>query len=155
METYAVSHLAKLNFKNVVKATARDPVVAKRNKLVAGLEEQKLVFDAAVRGEHHFIERSKWQTDDQGQRVLVKTRRRARAWFFEQDGGWYVQARYGARVIAADRKNNAVFVKTLKEVGSVLDLFIAAARAGEMDAAITAAVTRTRTAAQAEGDDRG
>ena len=49
-------------------------------------------------------------------RVLVKTHRRIRPWFFEQDGGWYVQCRYGARVIAADGTNNAVFVKSLADV---------------------------------------
>ena len=55
----------------------------------------------------------KWMTNDMGERVLVKTHRRIRPWFFEQDGGWYVQCRYGARVIAADGTNNAVLVKTL------------------------------------------
>ncbi len=70
-------------------------------------------------------------------RVLVKTHRRIRPWFFEQDGGWYVQCRYGARVIAADGTNNAVFVKSLDEVAAVLDAFLNAAAAGELDAAIT------------------
>ena len=55
-----------------------------------------------------------------GERVLVKTHRRIRPWFFEQDGGWYVQCRYGARVIAADGTNNAVLVKTLADVAGVL-----------------------------------
>ena len=137
-----MTHLAKLTFTSVSKATARDPVIARRDKLVAALEEQKLVFDAAVRGEAHMIERSKWIANDQGERVLVKTQRRARAWFFQQDKGWYVQCRYGARVIAADGVNNAVFVKTLKDVATVLDAFVAAATAGELDAAIAKATER-------------
>ena len=128
-----MTHLAKLTFKSVSKATARDPVIARRDKVIAALEEQKLVFDAAVRGEQHMIERSKWMTNDQGERVLVKTQRRVRAWFFQQDQGWYVQCRYGARVIAADGVNNAVFVRTLKDVAPVLDAFVAAANAGELD----------------------
>ncbi len=36
--------LAKLNFKTVTKTTTRDPVIARREKLVAGLKEQKLVY---------------------------------------------------------------------------------------------------------------
>ena len=63
--------------------------------------------------------------------------RTVRPWFFEQDSGWYVQCRYGARVIAADGTNNAVFVKSLDEVAAVLDAFLNAAAAGELDAAIT------------------
>ena len=49
---------------------------------------------------------------------------------------------YGARVIAADGTNNAVFVKALKDVGAVLDAFAAAAAAGELDAAITKVAQR-------------
>ena len=63
-------------------------------------------------------------TNDMGERVLVKTHRRIRPWFFEQDGGWYVQCRYGARVIAADGTNNAVFVKLLTDVATVLDVVL-------------------------------
>ena len=77
-----------------------------------------------------------------GERVIVKTNRRVRPWFFEQDGGWYVQCRYGARVIAADGTNNAVFVKTLKDVEAVLGVFLSAASAGELDAAIARTAER-------------
>jgi len=134
--------LEKLNFKSVTRSIQRDPVVARRDKLVAGLKEQKLVYDAALDGKDHRVERHKWMNNEEGERVLVKTHRRVRPWFFEQDGGWYVQCRYGARVIAADGTNNAVFVKTLKDVGAVLDVFLAAASAGELDAAIAEAAER-------------
>jgi hypothetical protein len=53
-----------------------------------------------------------------------------------------VQCRYGARVIAADGVNNAVFVKTLKDVATVLDAFVAAATAGELDAVLAKATER-------------
>jgi len=134
--------LAKLNFKSVTRSTQRDPVTARREKLVAGLKEQQLVHAAAMKGEDHRVERHKWIDNEQGERVSIKTNRRVRPWFFEQDGGWYVQCRYGARVIAADGTNNAVFVKTLKEVGAVLDAFLTAASAGELDAAIAKAAER-------------
>lgn len=137
-----MTHLAKLTFKSVSKATARDPVIARRDKVIAALQEQQSVFAAAVRGEQHIVERSKWMTNDQGERVLVRTQRRVRPWFFAQDGGWYVQCRYGARVIAADGVNNAVFVKTLKDVGPVLEAFVAAATAGELDTVLAKATER-------------
>ena len=134
--------LAKLNFKSVTRGTLRDPVLARRDKLVAGLKEQQLVYTAALKGEDHRVEKSKWMQNEHGERVAVKTHRRVRPWFFEQDGGWYVQCRYGARVITADGTNNAVFVTTLKDVGPVLDVFLAAASAGELDAAIAQAAER-------------
>ena len=137
-----MTHLAKLTFKTVDRSTKRDPIIARRNKLVAGLKEQKLVHVAALNKEDHRVERDKWVNNDMGERVLVKTHRRIRPWFFEQDGGWYVQCRYGARVIAADGTNNAVFVKSLADVAGVLDAFLNAATAGELDAAITKVAER-------------
>ena len=137
-----MTHLAKLTFKTVDRSTKRDPIIARRDKLVAGLKEQKLVHAAALKKEDHRVERHKWMTNDMGERVMVKTHRRVRPWFFEQDGGWYVQCRYGARVIAADGANNAVLVKTLGEVAGVLDAFLNAAAAGELDTAITKVAER-------------
>ena len=134
--------LAKLNFKTVTKTNTRDPVIARREKLITALKEQKLVHAGAVEGKDHRVERHKWMTNEYGERASVQTHRRVRPWFFEQDGGWYVQCRYGARVIAADGTNNAVFVKTLKEVLPVLDAFIAAASAGELDGAIAKTAER-------------
>jgi uncharacterized protein (DUF885 family) len=143
-----MTHLARLTFKSVAKAVARDPIIARRDKLMAALEEQKSVLAAALEGQDRITERSKWMVNSDGHRVLVKTQRRVKPWFFEQDGGWYVQCRYGARVIAADGKNNAVFVKSLKEVDAVLDAFIAATAAGELDGVISAALGRKSTKAK-------
>ena len=137
-----MTHLAKLTFKTVDRSTKRDPIIARRDKLIAGLKEQKLVHAAALKKEDHRVQRDKWMTNDMGERVMVKTHRRVRPWFFEQDGGWYVQCRYGARVIAADGTNNAVLVKTLEDVAAVLDAFLNAAAAGELDAAITKVAER-------------
>lgn len=142
--------LAKLTFKSINKSTTRDPVIERRNKLIAALKEQLLVHAAALNGEEHRVERYKWMTNDQGERVSVKTERRVRPWFFEQDGGWYVQCRYGARVIAVDGTNNAVFVKSLRDVGAVLEVFSAATQAGELDAVIEKATERKPRAAQAK-----
>lgn len=137
-----MTHLAKLTFKSVTRSNTRDPIMARRDKLVSALDEQKRVYDAALKDEDYQVERNKWMTNEQGERVAVKTQRRVRPWFFEQDGGWYVQCRYGARVIAVDGTKNAVFVKALKDVGAVLDAFTAAVQAGELDAAISTAAER-------------
>ena len=137
-----MTHLAKLNFKTVDRSTKRDPIIARRDKLIAGLKEQKLVHTAALNKQDHRVERHKWMTNEQGERVAVKAMRTVRPWFFAQDSGWYVQCRYGARVIAADGTNNAVFVKSLDEVDAVLDAFLNAAAAGELDGAITKVAER-------------
>ena len=140
-----MTHLAKLTFKTVDRSSTRDPIIARRDKLIVGLKEQKLVHAATLNKEDHLVERNKWMTNDMGERVMVKTHRRIRPWFFEQDGGWYVQCRYGARVIAADGTNNAVFVNSLADVLGVLDAFLNAAAVGELDAAIIQVAERKPT----------
>ena len=140
-----MTHLAKLTFTSVNRTNTRDPVIARRDKLIAGLKEQALVYAAALKGEDHRVERHKWMTNDMGERVAVKTHRRVRPWFFEQDGGWYVQCRYGARVITADGTNNAVFVNSLADVAGVLDALLNAAAAGELDTAIIQVAERKPT----------
>jgi hypothetical protein len=145
-----MTHLAKLTFKSVAKAVVRDPHILRRDKLVAALEEQLLVLASALEGRDHITERSKWMVNSEGARVLVKTQRRVKPWFFAQDGGYYLQCRYGARVIAVDGKNNAVFVKSIKEVGPVIDVFIAATKAGELDSVIAATADRKTTGKAAD-----
>lgn len=140
-----MTQLSKLSFKSVERiGAAKDPVQDRRNKLVAALDEQKLVLAAKLKGQHYAKETPKWMRNDAGERVLVKAQRQIRPWFFEQDGGWYVQCRYGARVLLVDGKNNAAFVNKLEQVEAVLDAFRVAAHAGELDPAIARAAERKR-----------
>jgi len=83
-------------------------------------------------------------TNDTGERVQVKTQRKARAWFFQQDGGWYVQCRYGSRILNIYGKSNAVFVDKLEDVAGVLQAFKNAAESGELDEAISKLAVRNK-----------
>ena len=61
---------------------------------------------------------------------------------FEQDGGHYLQVRYGARVISIDGQNNAVFVETLEELGPIYDTLIEVTKSGALDDVIERALAR-------------
>ena len=71
--------------------------------------------------------------------MQVSAEKRVRPWFFEQDGGWYVQCRYGSRILNINGKSNAVFVDKLEEVAAIFATFKQAAEEGELDRAITLA----------------
>ena len=60
-----MTHLAKLTFKTVSKSIPRDPVIARRDKVIAALGEQALVLAAALEGQDHIKLRSKWMMNDQ------------------------------------------------------------------------------------------
>lgn len=131
-----MSALAKLNLKTVQRTVKQDPVLARREKLVAAIEEQGRVLAAVLAGEEYTVKTMRWQTNDAGERVRVEHAKLVRAWFFEQDNGYYVQCRYGSRVLNINGKSNAVFVDKLDDVAGVLDAFKQAAKTGELDSAV-------------------
>lgn len=135
-----MSFLAKLNLKTVQRVIQKDPVIARREKLMAGIAEQKLVLDAMVRGEAYEVPIKRWRENEAGERVQVDASKRIRPWWFEQDNGWYVQCRYGSRILNINGRNNAVFVNKIEEVAAVLEVFGAAAEAGELDKAVLIAM---------------
>ena len=139
-----MSYLEKLELKSVTRSAKQDPVQQRREKLVAAIKEQLKVADAATNGESYEVHRKTWAKNEQGEKVLLERMRKVRPWFFEQDGGWYVQCKYGNKPLALG-KGNAVFVKALKDVQGALTALQAAAEAGELDQAISAAVKRKKT----------
>lgn len=139
-----MSHLSKLNLKTIQRVVIKDPVLARREKLVAAIVEQGRVLVAALAAEQHSVTVQRWQKDADGQRVKVSAQKFVRAWFFEQDSGYYVQCRYGSRVLNIAGKSNAVFVDKLDDVQAVLDAFRVAAETGELDKAVAFAMARAR-----------
>lgn len=137
-----MSSLAKLTIKTVSRQTKLSPIEARRNKLLAGIEEQLKVAEATMRGEEYAVTLSRWGKNEAGEKVRVQRQKVVRSWFFAQDGGFYVQCKYGARTIALSKEGNAVFVKQLADVPTALQAIYAATAAGELDEAITSSVKR-------------
>ena len=129
-----MSSLSKFQFKTLTKPASVDPIQKRRDKIMAAIEQQKLVLAAAVKGESYTVPA----------KIEGKPAKAVRAWFVAQDSGYYVQCRYGARPLLLNATNNAVFVNKLDEVAAVLAAFAAAAKAGELDKAMAAASERKK-----------
>lgn len=129
-----MSTLSRFTFKTLAKAPPVDPVQRRRDKIVTAIEQQKQVLAAAIKGETFTV-------PAKGEGKAAKA---VRAWWVAQDGGFYVQCRYGARPLLLNATNNAVFVNKLDEVSAVLAAFAAAAKAGELDAAMAAVAERKK-----------
>lgn len=136
-----MGHLAKLNFKEFSRNVQADPVLVRRDKLLAAIVEQQKVLSAALNGEDYTVAATRTRKVD-GEKVRESVERTVRAWFLQQDGGWYVQCKYGARPLRLNDKGNAVFVPELDAVADVLDAFKLAAMSGELDAALANAAKR-------------
>ncbi|WP_229822613.1 hypothetical protein [Novosphingobium arvoryzae] len=134
MKGIDMSSLSKFTFKTLAKAPAVDPIQRRRDKIIAAIEQQKLVLAAALKGEIFTIPA----------KVEGKAAKAIRPWWVAQDNGFYVQCRYGARALILNATNNAVFVNKLDEVAAVLAAFDAAAKAGELDKAMAAVAERKK-----------
>lgn len=131
-----MSALVKLNLKTAHRTVVKDPVGMRRDKLVAGIDEQLAALAAALAGKTHTVDVRRAARNAEGERQIVTVQKAVRAWYFEQDGGYYVQCRYGTRVLMLHGKSNAVFVEKLEQIADVFGVFRVAALAGEFDKAV-------------------
>jgi hypothetical protein len=137
-----MSSLSKLTIKDVSRQSKLSPIEARRNKLLAGINEQMEVADAAMRGEQYAVTIPRWTKNEAGEKVRVQRQKVVRSWFFAQDGGFYVQCKYGAKAISLSKDGNAVFVKQLAEVKPTLEMLRSATKNGELDEAVAALIKR-------------
>ena len=131
----------------------RDPIEERRRKTLAALTQQKLVLEAALKGQEHTITKLGWARDADGNRQSVKKTHAVRPWFFQDAQGWVVQLKYGARVVPLDADNNAVIVQSLDDVSTVLDVFAKAVSAGELDTALATLAQRKKDVSEAADAD--
>ena len=132
--------LKTLRFKSIERNRRESEVIARRGKLILRLEEQQKVLEHHVKGEQYTVNRPKWMRNNHGERVLVQKQRVIRPWFFERDGGYYLQVKYGTRILSVDGVHNAIFVAAISDLSGVLSELIAATESGELDAAIAQAL---------------
>jgi hypothetical protein len=74
--------------------------------------------------------------------TVTKVERPLRVWFFQQGELWFLQPRYGARVMLLDGKSNAIQAAKLADLDAILVALGKAAQAGELDPVLEAASQR-------------
>lgn len=129
-----------LTFKSIERNRRESEITARRRKLSVKLEEQQEVLEHHMKGGQYTVTRPKWMKNNHGERVLVQKQRVIRPWFFERDGGYYLQVKYGTRILSVDGVHNAMFVEAISDLNRVLTELITAIEAGELDTAIAKAL---------------
>ena len=129
-----------LTFKTIKRNRRESEITARRQKLIVKLEEQQKVLEHHIKGERYAVTRPKWMQNDHGERVLVQKQHIIRPWFFEREGGYYLQVKYGTRILSVDGVHNAIFVEAISDLKGVLSELIAATQVGELDGAIAQAL---------------
>lgn len=131
-----MSVLKSLSFVAVPKNSAVDPKLARRNKFIVQLMQQREL--AADEG--YTVKRQKWVKQEDGSRQFVDSPKRVKRWWrMDGSGNCYLILKYGNKIVAPMPDKAAIAVGDRSKLAEVLDAVIAAAKAGELDNAIEVA----------------
>ena len=136
-----MSHLKNLKLATATPVRVNvDPAQRIREKVIAALEEQKTMAEAKIAGRSYAPTHMVWQKDDAGQRVQVEKPRRVRqGWFEDAEAKTFFTLRYAGKSIEFAKGKNAIEVPGLDKLPGIIDQLIAATKAGELDAQLSAA----------------
>ena len=134
-----MSVLSKLKLVSSKKESKVSPIVARRNKLVAKIEEQLLFATAQRDGEIYAPKRLKNVTDKvTGERKTVETTKRIKEWYWTNSSGKiHLSIRYGSKTLEFSKGKNAIELSTGDELLATLVTLKEAVIAGELDEAIS------------------
>ena len=77
-----MSHLSKLKIFAQQQKRLQSKTEHRRAKLLEKLDDQLAMVQALIAGELFTRHRRVWQTNDEGERVLVERVKRTRAWYW-------------------------------------------------------------------------
>lgn len=123
------SFLKSLTFVPQPKPSS-DPLIIKRERMVARLEDQKKLL-----ADSNYVRTVKrWERKEGGEKVLVERPLRTSKWWQpDQNGGYVMTVKVGSKRIEFEKGKAAIAVGTLDKLSGVIDALIKAARAGELD----------------------
>ena len=142
-----MSAFANLKFVAARKSRAVSPVVQRRMKLCAKLQEQLAMFEAQQAGNTYRAKRIKTIVDPEtGVRTAVEINARVREWYWTAETGKInLAVRYGASTLTlAKGGKNAIELNSTAELANTLKVLMAATANGELDDAIAEASVKTR-----------
>jgi hypothetical protein len=144
-----MSTLSTLKLVTGKKNTTVNPIIHRRNKLLAKLQEQLQLCEARKSGQNYAPKRLKTITNKvTGERATVETVKRVKEWFWQADNGRIaLSIKYGSKTLPLNKKGaNAVEVANGNELIAALKTLQHAVANGELDEAIAEVSAATRTA---------
>ena len=124
------------------RVDAVDVVTKRRNNVIDNLVEQKAVLQCDLSGEEYTVQKYVWVADDEGNKQRVQRNKHIRRWYWQQDGEWLLQLRYGVKQLDLGKGTNTVVAKTGEQLAQDIDSCVKAVEAGELDKAIELVATR-------------
>ena len=140
-----MSVIAKLKLVASKRERNLSPIVVRRNKLAAKIEEQLQLATAQKEGRLYAPKRIKNVTNAEGERVAVETTKRVKEWYWTTPSNKInLSVRYGSKTLELSKGKNAIELSSGEELLSTLSMLKDAVIAGELDDAITNASDNLR-----------
>ena len=141
-----MSVIAKLKLVASKREPNLSPIVVRRNKLAAKIEEQLQLATAQREGRLYAPKRIKNVTNAEGERVAVETTKRVKEWYWTTPANKInLWVRYGSKTLELSKGKNAIELSSGEELLSTLSMLMEAVIAGELDDAITNASDNLRS----------
>lgn len=140
-----MSFIAKLKLVSSKCERNLSPIIVRRNKLAAKIEEQLQLATAQKEGRLYAPKRIKNVTNAEGERVAVETTKRVKEWYWTTPANKInLCVRYGSKTLELSKGKNAIELSSGEELLSTLSMLKDAVIAGELDDAITNASDNLR-----------
>ncbi len=140
-----MSFIAKLKLVASKRERNPSPIIVRRNKLAAKIEEQLQLATAQKEGRLYAPKRIKNVTNAEGERVAVETTKRVKEWYWTTPSNKInLSVRYGSKTLELSKGKNAIELSSGDELLSTLSMLKEAVIAGELDDAITNASDNLR-----------
>ncbi len=133
--------MTKLKLSNITRTRQALTVEESlRARMLGHLGEQQELIAAELKGETLVKTRKIYVTNDAGERVTQDAERRLRKWYWQDaDGTWYLELRYGGKVMNIEGDKAAIEAGKIKDISKIIDTVIDAVKAGELDGALLTA----------------
>lgn len=137
MEIY-MTILTKFNLVVSKRVTNTNPIFAKRNKLLAKLDEQIELATAKKEGRAYLPTKLKtYINNETGEKKLIETTKRVKEWYWlNADGKIILTVKYGSKTLELNKGKNAIELENESEVINTYKLLKEAVTNGELDDAI-------------------
>jgi hypothetical protein len=120
--------LRSLTFTTIPKVGA-NPMLDRRGKIIALLEEQKLLLK-----DSNYTRRVRTWVKKDGQLAPIEKHQRVFPWWrLNAEGSYVLFVRSGSKAIEFEKGKNAIAVPSLDKIPLVIDILITAVRNGELD----------------------
>jgi len=133
------SLLSKLKVTTRPENAKANPLLSKRERLLAKLDQQRNMARCYVNDEVYTVYKEKWVNDQEtGERTKTRIAKNVRPWFYKRNNCYFFEVRYANKPLELSKGMHAVEVGDKANLLPTIDTVIEVVIAGELDTSLVA-----------------